>query len=583
MATNVKELLPPNLRNEFWTDFADSVSEELIRFKNRVKEKEILYDVSSLNNKDDLVEIAKSLGYTPDLSLDNSLQNIKENVNAVTFRIQNKSSYLSYEYIFKTIPYAGEVFILYYEDDKLQRAAINILEMLGDLGSSDQPYNEPFTYEAEENYSQYLFSTLFLDTGLRLDSSSRPWALDESTSSSKTNHIAVEYALNRIITQDGTEYLMTPDYLGYLFNGVQYTRKVTEVPHVGSQLSLIMDPSGFYDKFSDGNDSYSIPDLKLRCAVTDQYVTANSADNAYRLVAGTGTTTLPSVNDGSPTWPTELANQVVDSILVDDETDEIQDWKIVNTMLPANTITNETLGIGTGDVFSASGSFNISNIKPYSVRINFISSPFEYTIVDDGQGRLFVDGVTDYPIGSVDYEAGTYNFATEKKEDIDLEVLSEISVSNIDTNLAHTLVEPGTFFLYFKIGETGFIKQDDGGGNFVDVSTGLVSGSVDYTSGAVEAVFQSSTASREANADEHGNIDGGVTAEYQFTRQYEVDNGSTISADYEVTEPLPLTEAGLKDVDGNLLAYGTFPPISMDDVRYHASFQFLIKKSAFDA
>lgn len=585
MATNVKDLLPPNLRTQFWFDFADVVEEELRLLKDRIKEKELLYDVANLNDKGELIDIAKSLGYTPDLSLDDSLENVKNNVNSVTFRIRNKTNYISYEYIFKTVPYPGEVFILYYEDNKLQRATIPVLQMMSDLGTSEQPYNEPFTYVAEENYRQFLFSQLFLDMGLRLDSSSRPWALDEFSSSSATNHLAIEYALNRIITQDGEEFLMTPSYLNYLFNAVDYTRKVTEVPHVGSQLSLIMDQTGYYDSASGGVDAYSIPKLKTRCAVTSNYEPQGAASDIYRMVAGTGTQTLPSESDGGgAVWPGNLDNQVVDSVLVDDETDEIQDWKIINTVLPANTVTNEIIGTGDNTVFTKTGTFNVAPIKPYSLKVQFNSSPNEFTIVDDGLGKLFIDGITDYSVGKVNYSTGEYEIATEKFEDVDLEVLSDVAVEDEDLtiNLAHPNIESGTFYLYFTIGETGYIKRDNGGGGFSDTTTGITSGSIDYDNGSLEVVFQGETEPREANATEHGNKQGGVTCEYQFTREYEVDDGSEIAASYETTSPLPLTEAGLKDVDGNLIAYATFPPISMDNVRYHASFQFLIYKGEFE-
>lgn len=581
MATNVSELLPPNLRSPFWIQFAEAVSEELQRFKTHVQEKEIFYDVSTLDDKQQLIDLARSLGYTPDLSLDDSLENIKDNVNSVTFRIQNKTTYLSYQYIFKTVPYTGQVYILYYEDNKLQRAVISLLQMLSELGTSAQPYTEPFIYQAEENYSEFLFSELFLDTGLSLDSSSRPWALDEFSSSSKTNHMAIEYSLERVITQDGEEYLMTPDYLGYLFNAVDYTRKVTEVPHIGSHLSLIMDNSGFYDSATGGDEDYSTPKLKTRAAVTDQYVNEDPASEVHRMVAGTGSQDLPSINDDNPQWPTELDNKVVDTVLVTNETEEIEDWKIINSMLPANTVTNELLGTGDNEVFESSGTLNVEGVKPYSVRIHFVSTPDEYTIIDDGQENLFIEDQEDYPVGSIDYDTGEYEFSTSKREDVELEVLSQVSTESIDLNLDHQLVTPNSFTLYFTIGETGYAKSDDGGGGFTDTSTGIIAGEIDYDSGTVSATFQDKTRAREDDATEHGNKEGGVTAEYSFTREYEVDSDSDVTIDYEVENPLPLTEAGIEDSDGNLLAYATFPPIAMDNVRYHASFQFLIRKENF--
>lgn len=581
MATNVSNLLPPNLRTPFWNQFAEAVGEELQRFKTQVQKKSIFYDVATLDDEQQLINIARSLGYTPDVSLDDSLESIKDDVNSVTFRIQNKTTYLSYQYIFKTVPYTGQVYILYNEDNKLQRAVISLIEMLDELGTSTQPYTEPFVYQAEENYGEFLFSALFLDMGLRLDSSSRPWALDEFSSSSKTNHMAIEYSIERVITQDGVEYLMTPDYLGYLANAVDYTRKVTEVPHIGSHLSLVMDNSGFYDSASDGSEEYSTPATKTKAAVTDQYVNAAPAKEVHRMVAGIGSQSLPSVNDGSPQWPTELANKVVDTVLVENETEETGNWKVINSMLPANTATNELLGTGSGDVFEASGTLNVDGIKPYSVKIRFISSPEEYTIIDNGQRSLFIEGQENYPVGSIDYETGEYEFSTSKREDVGLEVLSQVSTDGIDVNLNFPLILPNSLTLYFTIGETGYAKKDSGSGEFINTSTGLITGGIDYQSGTLEATFEDDTRPRKNNAKEQGNEDGGITVEYSYTQEYEVNTGTDITIDYETDDSLPLTEAGIEDADGNLLAYATFPPISMDSIRYHAGFQFLIRKENF--
>ena len=86
---------------------------------------------------------------------------------------------------------------------------------------------------------------------------------------------------------------------------------------------------------------------------------------------------------------------------------------------------------------------------------------------------------------------------------------------------------------------------------------------------------------RDAEATKQGSIEGGVTCKYQFTRQYEVDSGRDIIAQYEVEDTVNITEAGIEDVDGNLLAYATFPPVSMNDSRFHLSLQWLILKDSF--
>ena len=583
---DAKQKLPKVLRTPFWEDFMDAVIVELNTLKERIEQKKIFFDVDQLEDPNQLIDISRTFGYIPDLTLDGSLENIKDNVNSITFRIRNKSTFTSYQYIFKTVPYPGQLYILYNADTKLVRAALPVFELIGQL-EAHEDYSKPFVYPAEENFSRFLFTTLFLDSGLVLDSPSQSWALDVFTESSATKHIAVEYSIDKVITQNGDEFLMTPDKMDYLFNAVDYTRKVVEVPHVGAHLSFIVDETGFYDSFSEGADDYSIPDVKAKASVTDIYVPEDSVEEKVeRMVFGSGSQDLVSITNGG-TYPTELESPFSFSDLIEDEKLHILfnggSWKIINSYAQANSVRGEAIDTGTGDILETSGQLAFPDIEPSSFRVPFRSLTLNTAIVDNGQEGLFIDGFTDYPVGSINYETGHYEFITEKREDVLLEVLSLLPQDGaFSTSLSNARIIPGSLALRFKIGDTGFVKFDNGFGGFTDLTTGIEAGTIDYTNGTIDVIFISEVDGRGEGAEGQGDVDGGITVSYSYIREFPTTDGEIMEAEYRVDENIPITEVGLEDDEGNLIAYATFPPIVLGNPKYHASFQFFIKSGDFN-
>lgn len=586
MNLDAKPKLPKILRIPFWEDFVDSVTEELNSIRGKVEDKEIFFDVDRIEDRERLIEISRAFGYIPDLSLDDSLENLKENVSAITFRIRNKSNFISYKHLFKTIPYPGELFVMYNADVKLVRAGIPVVDLIDKLESFED-YSEPFIYPAEENYSRFLFTTLYLDMGLSLDSLSQPWSLDVFTSSAATKHIAVELALSEIITRNGDEFLMVSDKVDYLFNGVDYTRKLVEVPHVGTQLSFILDESGYYDSYSEGTDDFSIPKTKTIASVTDKYVPEDPVDEKIvKMVFGSGSRDLVSVTNGG-SYPNSLESPFSFSTLVEDEKRHVivdyVGWKIIDSYVQANSVRGDSIATGNDEVIDMEGQLSFPNVEPFSLRIPFRSLTLDTAVVDNGQEGLFIEGMTDYSVGSINYDTGEYNFITEKREDVLMEVLSLTSQDgHFVTGLSNSRIIPGSLTLRFRIGETGFIKYDNGVGGFTDYTAGINAGTINYVDGSIDVVFISEVDARDEGATEQGNIDGGITVTYSYIREFPVNYGEIVDAEYRVEEDIPITEVGLEDDNGDLVAYATFPPIVLGDPKYHASFQFFIRTGNFN-
>lgn len=563
---DIKQNLPKILQQPFWQDFMNACKTELTLLESTIATKVDIFNTRTNITYDNLFELGKTLGYSPDLSIDSSNDNFQKAILAIQFRIKNKTNRISYDYIFKTVPYDGQLFIMYWATTKLLRAAESIGTIDGLLALADP--SVPFQYPAIQNYSQFLYSQIQLDTGRILDDPSAPWHLDTLYSTLKTNHIAVEYSIEKLITENSSNYLMTSTYLDYLANAVDYTRKVTEIPHVGCNLSILVDNTEYFDSYVHGS-TYSVTDTQVKASVTDTYVEANPATDIVKLVAGTGSQTLPAFGTISPTWPITLANQCISDTFVTDQTNETANWKYAIGRFPANTVTDEAITTGNGTVMTISHTSVYPNIKPYSFKLYFKSSPAVYTVIDDGQQNLLIEGQQTNPIGSIDYTTGAYSFITQVVNTVIKETFGNSSLTELHTYVAHYPIKPGTFKFSFTLtGGNSFTITDDGSGNLI--GTGISLGSINYTTGQLDVYFSSSTST---------GVD--IYATYQYSVDFIVDNGYAITSDYQVTTDLEITEAGLIDSSDNLIAYATFPPIKGGNTRYHIGIQFFIKKGTF--
>jgi len=168
-----------------------------------------------------------------------------------------------YNYIFNLIPYLGKIYSLIYDttDEKLFRA-IDIPEVIVTLNTLvDADFTEPFVLVASIidgfSYNNKFGIDAYID-----------YLIAQSSTVVRTKHLNLEYVINDILIESSIEYLMTGNYLRYLERSVDYGRKATTLSHVGAQLSILIDESGFFDS-KDVGATYSVPDLKLNSSITD--------------------------------------------------------------------------------------------------------------------------------------------------------------------------------------------------------------------------------------------------------------------------------------------------------------------------
>ena len=304
---DLKVNLPSILKdNALWTDLMDVATDVLTQLQTEIELKNRNLEIGLYTSVTELVDIARSLGYSTNLEIKSDLTYVKKEVESIVYKIKNKAIYAYYNYIFKLIPYAGKTFILYKDAVGLHRA-IDFATTYIALATHD--HTTPFVgTEPILHYDEYIEDGVYLDDSplYYLDASTM-WYLDQDLSITPTNHLAIEYALeDLLIDDDGLEYIMIPKYFNYLEKAVKYGRKATDIPHVGVHINCIVDETPYYDTFQSATSDYSVADIKLITAPTNFYfssldpvtpVTTDVEDLFYKLKVGTGTKALPSKNE----------------------------------------------------------------------------------------------------------------------------------------------------------------------------------------------------------------------------------------------------------------------------------------------
>jgi hypothetical protein len=294
-----KNLTPVLKTTNTWTDLLDVVTEVLNDLQIEMEKKSNYLSIDSYTNQDELIDLARSLGYTPNLLVETDLAFIKKEVKDIIFKIKNKSTYFYFNYIFRLIESKGDTYILYNDYLTLVRA-IDTSATLTNLNS--HTLTEPFLGIIPFlHYDEFLQDPITLD-GSKVDTLDQnpTWYLDQSSEEDPgikpTNNLTIEYEVYQLYTENNKEYIVLPNYLGYLRNAVEYGRKATNIPHIGVQVTGITDKSGYFNNI-DSTKSYSIPDLKLKCSVSELYDdTRDSVEEFRKVFIGNGTRELIDAN-----------------------------------------------------------------------------------------------------------------------------------------------------------------------------------------------------------------------------------------------------------------------------------------------
>ena len=474
---DLKKLAPNSVRNsQFWADFIDVYTEELQNLKTEIIDKKLkdYYDYRQKTDFLHLLPISTSFGYPIDVSLDGSTEYLQKEIESIAFRKKYKTTSIGYEFSYKNVDRIGSLFILTYNDNKLVRA---ISTEMWDFLNSITDYTQPVRVIPDLNIDGLIVDALYYDQTPPIYYDDDGLYYDLSGFEIPTKHIALEYTVDRIMQdEEENEYLMLDTYLRFLRDKSNYNRRAVEVPHVGTQISFLMDATGLSGSVT--GTIYNSEQLKIISAIEPDLFPYDTYQDLYRIQVGTGSQEVPNVLNYSIPYPTELESPLYEEFLSPNEVDIIDEWISIQTMV----------GIG--------------------------------------------------------YEQ---------------EIIATIPTTAFSYTVQRTPFRSKSFKLFYTIGGQNYIANDDGEGNIIGEY--LTDGTVNYETGEISGTLVETTVGT--------NIEVGYT--YNSLKA-ENEEG------FSLTE---ITEAGLFDISGNLVAYATFPPIQYNDNHYHLGIQFFVKRRSF--
>lgn len=290
--------LMSSLKNDdLWVQFMEAIGEELTLERDFIFEKKELFNPNT-NKQDRLFDLSEMFGYNPNLILNNSLEMLKSEYLSIPYRIRFKTTYDGYFFIFKQVDANGDVYNYYYDDSKLIKA-MNYQSSIDKIMNGDYKYGDIFLFnEPDKN-----FSVISSDNSIRLDDENifldvkfgnYYWYLDKNVSVLPTKHLGIEYYPKGLMLNDNDEEcIMNKYWFNYLEVGVEYTRRVPIVPHIGLQLSAVFKQNSGYNYLTPMKE-YTIDDLKLNASTVFSFNKSFVQIESVRL--DTNNTHLDSLN-----------------------------------------------------------------------------------------------------------------------------------------------------------------------------------------------------------------------------------------------------------------------------------------------
>jgi len=581
--------VPAALRSQFWKDFLWAVAQEYTEFRQDVRnELRSLYDIRNMSIER-LREVSENLGVVFDSSVDDSLDFIRREVEHIPFKVAYKNTAVLYRSFIRSLDRDGVMFLYFFRasSDSIVRNSVNILTGLG-----NHDISMPWKHNSVGDFTGFFEDVLSLDNEnvlyLDVESDGQIWTLDTIESEYTTNHVGLEFFIDRVMTKEVAdenenlverEFLMTWEPLDFVVANMDFASRVVEVPHIGSQLSIITDSSEVYDIHNTGD--YTMPDLKLKAATTSYFDTLSSVFGIATVEFGIGAYDIPSTTNGV-SMPTELESRVAKNPILVDERYESGDWMSVIAEYQGQEINNFILHDsegyeldddygsgtvdGTNDTFQ--GTLLFAPIQRGNVRFRFQSNDEKFIFEDDANGGLGGD----FASGTIDYDTGQYEFTTSFVKDDEEELIEgDGEIDEVDTTLskAFDIVENDSW-LVFSIDGLRYTVRDDGAGSFPHQF--IQSSSLNYQTGELSITFTAP-------------IDDGQNAliRYRYPVEFTPDAGTSVDVEYYfVVDSIEITEAGLFDDDENLLAYATFPPIEFVTPKHHVNVAFILNKSIIE-
>jgi hypothetical protein len=586
---NTVKRFPPSLRGTIHEAFLSAVSEELAIWRESIRLKKTrFYDIDEMDI-DRLTEICGTFGVPFITSVRSDLPFLREEVRSIPMKIYFKGTPTLYKSFFYAVDRYGEIFIYIYQAD-----VDNIVRAM--LKPFDEAYltppNLPFRHRSREDFSGSIEDWLRLDTDRFLDAGDALWRLDTPSTEISTNHIGLEYFIDRLIfrsdlneatgVRDTNEYLMTKEYLDYMYRSMEFARRTKEVIHIGSQLSVQSEADGLCNSY-DPSSEYSVPSLKLKVITrADFFNLVTSPHDISYVEFGIGKQDVASVQSPDVPFPTELASRVctVPALF----RNRFQDSHFLGAIGEYLGQSLSGFRVLDGSAFDgARQDFDFvlpfAPIQRGNITVAFhLPSGEILRIPDNRRGVLLSqDGY-----GNIDYRTGEGHISTKfhypQTDIIDTAILPDVpDTTDGRTHFAHTMlggssVIPGSIWLTFTIGEGAeqrtYMVNDDGNGNFVHPS--IQTGLVDYITKNLDITFLSPLVDPAVKS---------FSCQYSFLVDFVLPAGTELRASYFFTQQsIYITEAGFRSKDGDILSYATFPPFEFNSNAYHLSFMILIRK-----
>ena len=563
--------LPPSLKGTIYQIFLEAISEEIKLFRGRAEQqKTTFYDTAAME-KERLIQISENFGVPFSTVVRDDIEFLRQEVNNIGFKLFYKGTPTLYKSFFLSIDRIGQMFIYTYSSaaNLLQRSMKDPCD-----SAKTTAANLPFLFKSKNDFSGIVKDYLTLDSGLILDDSPA-FKLDTSNSKISSNHIGLEYFIDRIIEKNSKQYLMTDEYLIFLSENINWGRRCKEVPHVGSQLSVQTDLSGLTNA-QYPEQEYSVPSLNLNVVANPNLLELISSQyDIAEARFGIGTQELPSVQNPDTPFPIDLNSPIASYKVVSSETfnnedyigacaeyfgQEIRKIKIKNNFTGQETHFTFTLPLAPirkGNVCLAIKQQGVADLV---------------TVLDDRKGNFLsnrLKGTINYDTGEctldTNFEYET-SFSISKAYDSEDKTLWAYVIPKDETSLT-----PGSLKITFSQGKGSSKKTysvtDDGEGHF-NSSPAIVASEIDYETGEIQIRFTQELT-------EESSIDN----KYSYPVSWIPSSQDILYASYFfVLNSIEITEVGFFNNSGDLLMYATFPPLQFSSTEFHCNFTILVNK-----
>jgi len=565
--------IPPVLKGTIYQTFLEAIAEEISLFRDQMyQQKTSFYDPEKME-KERLIQISENFGVPFSTVVRDDLDFLRQEVNNIGFKLFYKGTPTLYKSFFLSIDRIGQMFIYTYSSasNYLQRS---MKDPCDSAASTDK--NLPFLFKSKNDFSGVVKDFLTLDSGFILDDSPA-FKLDTSNSKISSNHIGLEYFIDRIIRKNNKDYLMTDEYLLFLSENINWGRRCKEVPHIGSQLSIQTDLSGKIN-FLFPDQEFSVPSLKTNVVASPNlldYISSQYDITEARF--GIGSKILPSVQNPDIPFPTDLESTV--AVMSVNSSDTYENESYVGAT--GEYIGQEIRQLKIKDDFSGSEThFNFTlPLAPIrkgnvclSIKQHGLADPLY--VLDDKKGIFKSNKM----LGSIDYETGNCTLDTDFEYDTSYVVSDAFSEEDpglwayvVDKD--ETDLTPGSVKITFTMGEGSSKKTytvaDDGEGHFQS-SPVIVASEINYESGEIQIRF-TQTLSKDSS----------IENKYSYHVSWKPEAEDILYASYFfVLNSIEITELGFFNTKGDLLVYATFPPLQFSSTEFHCNFTILVDKKA---